>query len=48
MAVATRTVYMVSFILTVLGILWYFFMKFCKSKMWLQFNNTGEKLEYED
>ncbi|KAJ9183133.1 hypothetical protein P3X46_007038 [Hevea brasiliensis] len=48
MAVATTTVYLVSAILTLLGILWYFFIKFCKSKMWVQFNNAEAQLEYQD
>ncbi|GMY16100.1 probable polyamine transporter At3g13620 [Fagus crenata] len=48
MAVATKTVYLVSALLTLAGIAWYFLMNFCKSKMWLQFNNAGEKLEDQD
>lgn len=48
MAVATRTVYLVSALLTLAGIAWYFFMNFCKSKMWLEFNNSGEKWGDQD
>uniref|UniRef100_A0A2N9GED8 Amino acid permease/ SLC12A domain-containing protein n=1 Tax=Fagus sylvatica TaxID=28930 RepID=A0A2N9GED8_FAGSY len=33
MAVATKTVYLVSALLTLAGIAWYFLMNFCKSKM---------------
>ncbi|KAJ0020050.1 hypothetical protein Pint_31391 [Pistacia integerrima] len=43
MAVATKTVYLVSALLTLFGIFWYFFMKFCKSKMWLEFKNVEEE-----
>ncbi|EEF35318.1 amino acid transporter, putative [Ricinus communis] len=42
MAVATTTVYMVSAIFTFIGIFWYFFMKICKSKKWVQFSNAEE------
>lgn len=45
MAVATKVVYLVSALLTVLGIVWYFFMKLCKSKMWLAFNLDRETEE---
>ncbi|KAL4611984.1 hypothetical protein ACB092_08G165400 [Castanea dentata] len=48
MAVATKTVYLVAALLTLAGIAWYFLMNFCKSKMWLGFNNGGEKLEDQD
>ncbi|KAJ4724060.1 Amino acid/polyamine transporter [Melia azedarach] len=47
MAVATKTVYVVSVVLTCFGIFWYFFMNLCRSKMWFQFKN-GEKSNYED
>ncbi|XP_031269179.1 probable polyamine transporter At3g13620 [Pistacia vera] len=43
MAVATKTVYLVSALLTLFGIFWYFFMKFCKSKMWFEFKNVEEE-----
>ncbi|XP_062172214.1 probable polyamine transporter At3g13620 [Alnus glutinosa] len=45
MAVATKTVFLVSALLTLGGIAWYFFMNFCNSKKWLDFNHAGEKLE---
>uniref|UniRef100_A0A7N2LHF8 Uncharacterized protein n=1 Tax=Quercus lobata TaxID=97700 RepID=A0A7N2LHF8_QUELO len=48
MAMATKTVYLVAALLTLVGIAWYFLMHFCKSKMWLEFNNVGEKLEDQD
>ncbi|XVF04555.1 hypothetical protein REPUB_Repub05bG0093700 [Reevesia pubescens] len=47
MSVATGTVLLVTSIVTVLTIVWYFVMKFFKSKKWIQFNNVGEKLEGE-
>ncbi|GAB4856124.1 hypothetical protein Ancab_024764 [Ancistrocladus abbreviatus] len=40
MAVATKTVYLVSALLTLVGIVWYFVMKFFRSKKWIEFNNT--------
>ncbi|XP_040994548.1 probable polyamine transporter At3g13620 [Juglans microcarpa x Juglans regia] len=48
MAVATSTVFLVSALLTLAGLAWYFFMEFCKSRLWLEFNNAGEKIEDED
>ncbi|WCJ28869.1 Amino acid permease family protein [Euphorbia peplus] len=48
MAVATKTVYLVSGILTVFGFFWYFFMNLCKSKKWVRFNNVGAQLGNED
>ncbi|EOY32317.1 Amino acid permease family protein [Theobroma cacao] len=48
MSVATGTVYMMSSILTVFSIAWYFMMKFCKSKKWPEGNNAGENLDEED
>ncbi|XP_059665054.1 probable polyamine transporter At3g13620 [Cornus florida] len=48
MIVATTNVYLVSALLTVVGIGWYFLMRFCKSKMWLGFHNGSEKNEDED
>ncbi|KAG6683066.1 hypothetical protein I3842_13G174300 [Carya illinoinensis] len=41
MAIATKTVYLVSGIMTVAGIGWYYLMKICKSKKLLKFN-VGE------
>ncbi|KDP42128.1 hypothetical protein JCGZ_01916 [Jatropha curcas] len=48
MAAASKVVYLVTAILTCIGIFWYFLMGFCKSKMWIQFNNVGGELEYEE
>lgn len=48
MVVATKMVYIVSALLTFFGIFLYFFMKLCRSKMWLEFNNVEEKLDNED
>ncbi|KAG6630127.1 hypothetical protein I3843_14G135100 [Carya illinoinensis] len=48
MAVATNIVFLVSALLTLAGIAWYFFMEFCKARTWLEFNNAGEKIEDED
>ncbi|KAK4380736.1 hypothetical protein RND71_002598 [Anisodus tanguticus] len=39
MAIATKLVYLISGLMTVGGIGWYFLMKFCKSKKLLKFNN---------
>lgn len=38
MVVANRTVFFVSSLLTLLGIMWYFLMKFCKSRDWCTFS----------
>lgn len=43
MFVANKTVYLLSALLTVLGILWYFFMKLCRSRMWIQFEDSAGK-----
>ncbi|XP_022754042.1 probable polyamine transporter At3g13620 [Durio zibethinus] len=49
MSVATVRVFLVSSIVTVFTIVWYFVMKLRKSKKWTEFNNVvGEKLEDED
>ncbi|KAB1227782.1 hypothetical protein CJ030_MR1G004494 [Morella rubra] len=42
MSIATKTVYLVSGIMTVAGIGWYFLIKFCKSKKLFKFNIDGE------
>ncbi|CAI9106734.1 OLC1v1005953C1 [Oldenlandia corymbosa var. corymbosa] len=39
MAIATKTVYLMSGLMTVGGIGWYFVMKFFKSKQWLKFSD---------
>uniref|UniRef100_A0A803KLV8 Uncharacterized protein n=2 Tax=Chenopodium quinoa TaxID=63459 RepID=A0A803KLV8_CHEQI len=46
MVVANRTVFIVSALLTLLGILWYFLMKLCKTGGWCTFN-TDESSEEE-
>ncbi|KAF7829962.1 putative polyamine transporter [Senna tora] len=38
MVIATKIVYLVSGLMTVAGIIFFFFMKICKSKNWLKFN----------
>uniref|UniRef100_A0A2P2MYI6 Uncharacterized protein n=1 Tax=Rhizophora mucronata TaxID=61149 RepID=A0A2P2MYI6_RHIMU len=48
MAMATKTVYLISAVLTLSGIIWYFFMKLCKARKWLEFSNAGEGVEYVD
>ncbi|KAK7816525.1 putative polyamine transporter [Quercus suber] len=48
MEVATKTIFLVAALLTLVGIAWYFLMNFCKSEMWLEFNNAREKLEDQD
>lgn len=48
LAVATKAVYLVSALMTLFGIMWFFFMNLCKSKMWFKFNKGEEKLENED
>lgn len=48
MTVATTTVFLVSSLLTLFGILWYFFMNLCKSKDWCRFTSAEDgKLEEE-
>ncbi|CAI9116192.1 OLC1v1017279C1 [Oldenlandia corymbosa var. corymbosa] len=39
MAIATKTVYLMSGLMTAGGIGWYFFMKVCKSKKWFNFRD---------
>jgi hypothetical protein len=41
MVLATKKVYLVSGIMTVGGIGWYFLMKFCKAKKLFKFNVDG-------
>ncbi|KAG5520351.1 hypothetical protein RHGRI_033054 [Rhododendron griersonianum] len=48
MAVASKAVCLVSALLTLVGIAWYFVMKFCKSKAWVEFSSGGEKDGDED
>ncbi|XP_059628798.1 probable polyamine transporter At3g13620 [Cornus florida] len=47
MAIATKTVYLVSGLMTVGGIGWYYLMKLCKTKKWFVFSNADE-LEIEE
>jgi amino acid transporter len=44
MAIATKTVYLVSGLMTVGAIGFYFFMNFCKTKQWFKFS-SGEVIE---
>ena len=39
MVVANATVFIVSSLLTAIGILWYFVMKYCKSREWCRFSS---------
>ncbi|EXC30898.1 Serine/threonine exchanger SteT [Morus notabilis] len=48
MAVATKPVLLISTLLTLFGIAWYFFMNICRKKMWFEFNKGEEKLDGED
>ncbi|XP_073283172.1 probable polyamine transporter At3g13620 [Primulina huaijiensis] len=48
MAIASHLVYLVSGLMTVAGIGWYFFMKLCKSKRWLVFQRVVDENEDED
>lgn len=49
MAIATKTVYLVSGLMTVGGIGWFFLMKLCKSRGWLKFTRVAdEEVEEED
>ncbi|XP_016509423.1 putative polyamine transporter At3g13620 [Nicotiana tabacum] len=47
MAIATKLVYLISGLMTVGGIGWYFLMNFCKSKKLLKFNNKVDDI-YEE
>ncbi|GAU41647.1 hypothetical protein TSUD_81330 [Trifolium subterraneum] len=48
MMVATKIVYMASALLTLVGIVLYYFMNLCKSKRWIEFNGVGDKLDEEE
>ncbi|GMH00099.1 hypothetical protein Nepgr_001938 [Nepenthes gracilis] len=48
MAVATETVYLVSALLTLLGIVWYLVMRICNSNKWFEFNPAEDREEGED
>ncbi|KAL5563532.1 hypothetical protein UlMin_033279 [Ulmus minor] len=45
---ATKAVYLLSFVLTLLGVIWYFLLKIFREKMWFQFNKVGKKFVDED
>ncbi|KAL2930665.1 hypothetical protein RDABS01_036075, partial [Bienertia sinuspersici] len=45
MLVANTTVFFVSSMLTLLGIMWYFLMEFCKSRGWCTFSTTNQESE---
>lgn len=45
MTVATKTVLLISGLLTLFGIGLYFFMNLCRAKMWFEFNKGGEMLD---
>ncbi|KAL5563530.1 hypothetical protein UlMin_033277 [Ulmus minor] len=45
MAVATKPVFLVSALMTLFGIAWYFLMNLCKSKEWFDFNKGEEQLD---
>ncbi|XP_043725570.1 probable polyamine transporter At3g13620 [Telopea speciosissima] len=45
MAIVNEVVYVVSASLTLVGVVGYFFMSFCKSKRWLEFNNVEDEDE---
>ncbi|CAN4089779.1 unnamed protein product [Withania somnifera] len=47
MAIATKLVYLISGLMTIGGIGWYFLMKFCKSKKLLKFNDKIDDI-YEE
>ncbi|CAH1452764.1 unnamed protein product [Lactuca virosa] len=47
MVIATKIVYLVSGLMTVGAIFWYFFMNYCKSKKWFAFAN-GDEIEGEE
>ncbi|OWM73401.1 hypothetical protein CDL15_Pgr026500 [Punica granatum] len=48
MTVAPIAACVLSALLTLLGIMWYFFMKLCRSRMWFQFCSADEKWDCED
>ncbi|KAL7124499.1 hypothetical protein ABFS83_14G052400 [Erythranthe nasuta] len=45
MAIATKTVYLVSGLMTAAGIGWYFFIKLCKSRGWFTFKRVDDDEE---
>ncbi|KAL3649322.1 hypothetical protein CASFOL_005725 [Castilleja foliolosa] len=45
MAIATKTVFLVSGVMTVAGVGWFFLMNVCKSKGWLKFRRVVDDVE---
>ncbi|CAN4127704.1 unnamed protein product [Withania somnifera] len=43
MVIATKIVLLISALMTVGGIAWYYFIKLCKSKKWIKFNDRVEE-----
>ncbi|XP_027332276.1 probable polyamine transporter At3g13620 [Abrus precatorius] len=48
MVIATKTVYLVSGVMTVAGIGLFFFIKFCKTKKWVEFGIVNEEAAKDD
>ncbi|GAA0147287.1 hypothetical protein Leryth_003898 [Lithospermum erythrorhizon] len=48
LTVASTNVYLVSGLLTLLAVVWYFLMKLCKSKMWFEFKSSSGSHRTED
>ncbi|PNY13689.1 putative polyamine transporter [Trifolium pratense] len=48
MMVATKIVFVASGLLTLLGIVLYYFLNLCKSKKWIEFNGVGDKLDEDE
>lgn len=47
MAIATKIVYLISGLVTVFGIGWYYLMKVCKKKKWFKFSHEVQQYEHE-
>lgn len=43
MAIATKVVYLVSGVMTLAGVGWYFLIKYCKAKKWFKFCENGDE-----
>ncbi|KAK2438169.1 hypothetical protein P8452_33922 [Trifolium repens] len=48
MMVATKITFVASGLLTLLGIVLYYFMNLCKTKRWIEFNGVGDKLDEDE
>ncbi|XP_027368394.1 probable polyamine transporter At3g13620 [Abrus precatorius] len=48
MAIATKTVYLISGVMTVAGIGFFFFLKLCKKRKWVEFSIASEEAENGD